>query len=167
MLGDNRSACWLIWNFHNIHKWCGHKPIIRGRQPARLMCDNAHRGRLHPQSLLTYYSPSRSANWWTGEKQFTAFFGDCTLLGDFWFFVVHSTTLSVTQNSMTSKFSMIGEWLRGKYLNEFGRGVIELLKGKGKGKGKGKAIPLQAWTGPEGSRRLRFPDFKTIGTRMW
>jgi hypothetical protein len=28
----------------------------------------------------------------------------------------------------------------------------------------GKAIPLQAWTGPEGSRRLRFPDFKTIGT---
>jgi len=27
-----------------------------------------------------------------------------------------------------------------------------------------KAIPLQAWTGPEGSRKLRFPDFKTIGT---
>ena len=27
-----------------------------------------------------------------------------------------------------------------------------------------KSIPLQAWTGPEGSRRLRFPDFKTIGT---
>jgi hypothetical protein len=29
---------------------------------------------------------------------------------------------------------------------------------------KGKAIPLQALTGPEGSRRLRFPYFKTIGT---
>jgi len=29
---------------------------------------------------------------------------------------------------------------------------------------KGKAIPVQAWTGPEGSRRLRPPDFKTIGT---
>jgi hypothetical protein len=28
-------------------------------------------------------------------------------------------------------------------------------------KGKGKAIPLQAWTDPEGSRRLRLPDFKT------
>jgi hypothetical protein len=28
----------------------------------------------------------------------------------------------------------------------------------------GKAIPLQAWTGPEGSRRLRLPDFQTIGT---
>jgi hypothetical protein len=29
---------------------------------------------------------------------------------------------------------------------------------------KGKAIPLQAWAGPEGSRRLRLPDFKTFGT---
>ena len=28
----------------------------------------------------------------------------------------------------------------------------------------GKATPLQAWTGPEGSSRLRLPDFKTIGT---
>jgi len=37
-------------------------------------------------------------------------------------------------------------------------------KGKGKGNGKGKAIPLQAWTDPEGSRRLRLPDFKTTGT---
>jgi len=24
--------------------------------------------------------------------------------------------------------------------------------------GKGKAAPLQAWTGPEGSRKLRLPD---------
>jgi hypothetical protein len=29
---------------------------------------------------------------------------------------------------------------------------------------KGKAIPLQASTGPEGSRRMRLPDFKTVGT---
>jgi hypothetical protein len=29
---------------------------------------------------------------------------------------------------------------------------------------KVRTIPLQAWTGPEGSRRLRLPDFKTIGT---
>jgi len=27
-----------------------------------------------------------------------------------------------------------------------------------------KAIPLQACTDPEGSRRLRLPDFKTNGT---
>jgi len=32
---------------------------------------------------------------------------------------------------------------------------------------KGKAIPLQAWTGPEGSSRLRLPDFKTNGTWKW
>ena len=27
--------------------------------------------------------------------------------------------------------------------------------------GKGKAVPLQAWSGPKGSRKLRFPDFMT------
>jgi hypothetical protein len=26
---------------------------------------------------------------------------------------------------------------------------------------KAKAVPLQAWSGPEGSRKLRFPDFMT------
>jgi len=26
---------------------------------------------------------------------------------------------------------------------------------------KGKAVPLQAWSGPEVSRKLRFPDFIT------
>jgi hypothetical protein len=26
---------------------------------------------------------------------------------------------------------------------------------------KGKAVLLQAWNGPEGSRKLRFPDFMT------
>jgi hypothetical protein len=29
---------------------------------------------------------------------------------------------------------------------------------------KGKAVPLQAWTGLEGSGRLRLPDLMTIGT---
>ena len=41
--------------------------------------------------------------------------------------------------------------------------------------GKGKAIPLQAWTGPEGSRKLRLPDFvttaqdggKVVSLRHW
>jgi hypothetical protein len=27
---------------------------------------------------------------------------------------------------------------------------------------KGKAVLLQAWSGPEGSRKLRFPDFMTM-----
>jgi len=30
--------------------------------------------------------------------------------------------------------------------------------------GKGQSIPLQAWTDPEGSRRLRLAYFKTLGT---
>jgi len=32
---------------------------------------------------------------------------------------------------------------------------------------QGTAIPLRAWTGPEGSRRLRLPDFKTVGRGRW
>ena len=28
-------------------------------------------------------------------------------------------------------------------------------------KGKGNSVPLQAWSGPESSRKLRFPDFMT------
>jgi hypothetical protein len=40
------------------------------------------------------------------------------------------------------------------------RGNIR-IKVKGKVKGKGKAVPLEAWGGPEDSRKLRFPDFMT------
>jgi len=36
--------------------------------------------------------------------------------------------------------------------------VNYLHRGKAIGK-KGKSVPLQAWSGPEGSRRLRLPDF--------
>jgi len=31
-----------------------------------------------------------------------------------------------------------------------------------KRRGRGKAVPLQAWSGPEGSWKLRFPDFMTM-----
>jgi len=37
---------------------------------------------------------------------------------------------------------------------------MERTKGL-EGKGKGKAVPFQAWSGPEGSRKFRFPDFMT------
>jgi len=33
-----------------------------------------------------------------------------------------------------------------------------------KQQGKSKAIPVQAYSGPQGSRRLRLPDIKTVGT---
>ena len=32
---------------------------------------------------------------------------------------------------------------------------------RGKGKGKSKAVPLEFWSGPEGSFKLRFPDYMT------
>jgi len=32
---------------------------------------------------------------------------------------------------------------------------------------KGKAVPLQAWTAPEGSRKLRFPRLHDNGTGWW
>ena len=34
-------------------------------------------------------------------------------------------------------------------------------KERSKGQGKGKTVPLQAWSGPEDSRKLRFTDFMT------
>jgi len=30
-----------------------------------------------------------------------------------------------------------------------------------------KVIPVQAWLGPECSRRLRLPDFMAVGTWRW
>jgi len=32
---------------------------------------------------------------------------------------------------------------------------------------KGKAVPFQAWSGPEGSRKLRFTRFHDNGTGWW
>jgi hypothetical protein len=36
----------------------------------------------------------------------------------------------------------------------------KMVRSEGKKK-KGKAVPLHAWGGPEGSRKLMFPDFLT------
>jgi hypothetical protein len=33
--------------------------------------------------------------------------------------------------------------------------------------GKGKAIPFEALTGPDNSKRLRLPDSETIGICKW
>jgi hypothetical protein len=37
--------------------------------------------------------------------------------------------------------------------------IYEFLRIRGINEIKSKAVPLQAWSGPEGSRKLRFPDF--------
>jgi len=49
----------------------------------------------------------------------------------------------------------VGNLLRNSYLKKLDQ------MDKGKDKGKGKSVPLQAWTGPQGTRKLRFPDFVT------
>jgi hypothetical protein len=43
--------------------------------------------------------------------------------------------------------------------NGLGSVVRQTTDLDGRLKGKGKGIPLQAWSGPEGSRKLRFPNF--------
>jgi len=41
-------------------------------------------------------------------------------------------------------------------------GTVQPLNERSMVKGKGTAVPLQAWSGPEGSRNLRFPEFMTM-----
>ena len=48
------------------------------------------------------------------------------------------------------------------FLNKITQILDKLLEYKRKWIGKGKAVPLQAWSGPEGSRKLRFADFMTM-----
>jgi len=52
----------------------------------------------------------------------------------------------------------IRELLRTKENCNFCDGIFKIVKRCHK---KGKAVPLQAWSGLEGSRKLRFPDFMT------
>jgi len=60
------------------------------------------------------------------------------------------------------------QWILTFHFSEKCTSSILRLKGSknslitGRVKGKGKAVPLQAWSGPEGSRKLRFPDFMTM-----
>jgi len=41
---------------------------------------------------------------------------------------------------------------------------LQYIRNTNEIKKKGKSVPLQAWTGPEGSRKLRFCD---KGTGWW
>jgi len=41
--------------------------------------------------------------------------------------------------------------------------INDVVKVKVKVKVKGETIPVQAWTGPEGSWKSKPPNFKTIG----
>jgi len=75
--------------------------------------------------------------------------------------VESKSLLCVTESIMCHKQMVSGTYIRKSILiNTF---MMSFLFGV-KGKGKGKSIPLQAWENPEDSRRLKLPDFKTIGT---
>jgi len=54
-----------------------------------------------------------------------------------------------------------GRTMNGYRLNDE-QDLGEVTKGT-----KKKAIPLQTWAGPEVSKSLKLPDFKTIGTWRW
>jgi hypothetical protein len=63
----------------------------------------------------------------------------------------------------------IGSCLRSAAFTEVGCGFLIVLYSHSRFsllcnidvKGKGKAVPLQAWSGPTFSGKLRFPDFMT------
>jgi hypothetical protein len=73
--------------------------------------------------------------------------------------------LDVDSHWLTTRNSHFTSIIYESYIYKFlTRPIAQRSLDTGKGKGKGKAIPLQAWTGPEGSRSLRPEDFKTVGT---
>jgi hypothetical protein len=65
---------------------------------------------------------------------------------------------NVPENTRNAKFTPDGADYTITYLSHlFGYLYVEIIYII-------TAIPLQAWTGPEGSRKLKLPDFKTVGT---
>jgi hypothetical protein len=75
------------------------------------------------------------------------------LLEDFNQFIKQLNCTQEHPYNTKSKFLIVGDInqiISCKMLKEI---IISFLKGK--------AIPVQVWTGPEGFRRLRLPDFKT------
>jgi len=115
----------------------------------------------------------------------------CTSVGHRWKRSLHipllenGWTISVTDSVRNVPGSMVNWWhqkrnLGSKYVyhpsdqmkrNEIGVACgtygreERCILGSGFETWRGKAVPLQAWTGPEGPRMLRLPDFKTIGKR--
>ena len=58
--------------------------------------------------------------------------------------MVYIASLSVSKTQRLKRAGMnLDQWWNGNW------------------KAKGKSVPLQAWSGPEGSRKLRFPDYVT------
>ena len=66
----------------------------------------------------------------------------------------------------------VGDWvpksgIDRSYPSAATRTRIPLTPCEEKIKKKGKAVQLQAWSGLEGSRKLRFPDYMTTALDGW
>ena len=75
--------------------------------------------------------------------------------------------LNVVKNSLSRFHKPVYDILVGRHDTKICNIYIKLFTHRHinvKVKVKSKAIPLQAWTGPEGTRRLSLPDFKTVDT---
>jgi len=90
------------------------------------------------------------------------------------FFLDHSPGYNVTFNKsqqMKSYFVKLDIRLEPrKIMKNLGQYTLRIDRDANKhavSLGKGKASLLQAWTGRGRSRRIRLPDFKTIGTSKW
>jgi len=82
-------------------------------------------------------------------------------------FVTYRTACQYNLRIYSMKLQVIPRLYLGihhKGLKKKKKNFCRILQCSAQHKNCKKAIPLQAWTGPEGSRRLRLPDFKTIGT---
>ena len=78
-----------------------------------------------------------------------------TLLADRYTFLIISRTFLLRMRNVSDKSCRENQNTHFMTINFFSENssVYEMVKDK--------AVPLQAWSGPEGSRKLRFPDFMT------
>jgi hypothetical protein len=106
---------------------------------------------------------------WTFHRRFLVLFIPCVWTELNCSFMTQNCTFDYTHTILYRSYTFRH---RSPYLRELYTIISNLLKyntlqSSSYNTRKGKAIALQALTGPEGSRRLRLPDFMTIGTWRW
>jgi len=135
---------------------------------------------------MTEYTPCKSPNLRQKEKIFLLTFTRISFLGFMWTLTVEKIQLQLLYgrkqwqntlncdfspkynlkiNKITSFNSMPGSvHCMDLYPVSYTMGTGSFQEVKRLGHGFDYSSPLQAWTDPEGSRRLRLPDFKTVST---
>ena len=95
--------------------------------------------------------------WWRGRSVFYSLSSSVFASSSLWSTWTNPKCLSLAKNIVTNWINCRCSWSTCCQVS-----YPEILYIS-----KGKAIPLQAWTGPEVSGKLRLPDFKTISTWRW